>query len=74
MPQTNHRQPQEFSTHVCARIQIGTLGANAREGPRRLKIFQNATLKLIPFEAHTGREANTVLSNLTKKTSLMNLN
>ena len=33
----------------------------------------NATLKLMPFEAHYCREANTVLQNLTKKPSLSNL-
>ena len=34
---------------------------------------KNATTKLRPFEAHHGREANTVLRNLTKKSSLKNL-
>ena len=39
-----------------------------------LRFSQNATTKLTPFEAHHGREANTVLRNLTKKPSLKNLN
>ena len=33
-----------------------------------LRFSKNATTKLTPFEAHHGREANTVLRNLTKKT------
>ena len=33
-----------------------------------LKFYKNATLKISPFEAHHGREANTVLRKLTKKT------
>ena len=33
-----------------------------------LRFSKNATNKLTPFEAHHGREANTVLRNLTKKT------
>ena len=39
-----------------------------------LRFSKNATNKLTPFEAHHGREANTVLRNLTKKPSLKNLN
>ena len=39
-----------------------------------LRFAKNATLNIIPFEAHHGREANTVLRNLTKKPSLWNLN
>ena len=39
-----------------------------------LKFAKNATLNITPFEAHHGREANTVLRNLTKKPSLWNLN
>ena len=39
-----------------------------------LRSAANATLKITPFEAHHGREANTVLRNLTKKPSLQNLN
>ena len=39
-----------------------------------LRFAKNATLNLTPFEAHHGREANTVLRNLTKKPSLRNLN
>ena len=31
-----------------------------------LRFSKNATLKISPFEAHHGREANTVLRNLTK--------
>ena len=38
-----------------------------------LRFSKNATTKLTPFEAHHGREANTVLRNLTKKPSLKNL-
>ena len=38
-----------------------------------LRFSKNATLKISPFEAHHGREANTVLRNLTKKPSLQNL-
>ena len=38
-----------------------------------LRFSKNATLKISPFEAHHGREANTVLRNLTKKLSLQNL-
>ena len=39
-----------------------------------LRFAKNATLNKTPFEAHHGREANTVLRNLTKKPSLWNLN
>ena len=39
-----------------------------------LRFSKNATTKLTPFEAHHGREANTVLRNLAKKPSLKNLN
>ena len=39
-----------------------------------LRFANNATLKITPFEAHDGREANTVLRNLIKKPSLRNLN
>ena len=39
-----------------------------------LRLAPNATLKITPFEAHHGREANTVLRNLTKILSLQNLN
>ena len=39
-----------------------------------LRFSKIATTKLTPFEAHQGREANTVLRNLTKKPSLKNLN
>ena len=39
-----------------------------------LRFSKNATIKLTPVEAHHGREANTVLRNLTKKPSLKNLN
>ena len=35
-----------------------------------LRFSKNATLKISSFEAHHGREANTVLRNLTKKPSL----
>ena len=38
-----------------------------------LRFSKNATLKIAPFEAHHGREPNTVLRNLTKKPSLQNL-
>ena len=38
-----------------------------------LMFSNNATLKVSPLEAHHGREANTVLRNLTKKLSLQNL-
>ena len=39
-----------------------------------LRFAHSATLKISPFEAHHGREANIVLLNLTKKLSLQNLN
>ena len=39
-----------------------------------LRFAKNATLNITPFEVHHGREANTVLRNLTKKPSLWNLN
>ena len=39
-----------------------------------LRFVKNATLNITPFEAHHGREANTVLSYLTKKPTLRNLN
>ena len=39
-----------------------------------LRFSKNATTKLTPFEAHHSREGNIVLRNLTKKSSLKNLN
>ena len=39
-----------------------------------LIFVKNASLNITPFEAHHGREANTVLRNLTKKPTLRNLN
>ena len=39
-----------------------------------LRFAANATLKITVFEAHHGWEANIVLRNLTKKSSLHNLN
>ena len=39
-----------------------------------LTFAKNAILNITPFEARHGREANTVLRNLTKKPSLRNLN
>ena len=39
-----------------------------------LRFVKNATFNITPFEAHHGREANTVLRNLTKKPTLRNLN
>ena len=39
-----------------------------------LRFANNATLNITPFEAHHGREAKTVLRNLTKRPSLRNLN
>ena len=39
-----------------------------------LRFVPNASLKSTPFEAHYGREANTVLRNLTIKPSQQNLN
>ena len=38
-----------------------------------LSFSKKSTLKISPFKAHHGREANTVLRNLTKKPSLQNL-
>ena len=39
-----------------------------------LRFRNNSTLEIAPFKAHHGREANTVLSNLTKKPSVRILN
>ena len=39
-----------------------------------LRFTKNATLNITPFGEHHGREAKTVLRNLTKKPSLRNLN
>ena len=38
-----------------------------------LRFAKNATLNITTFEAHHGREANTILRNLTKMPSLWNL-
>ena len=38
-----------------------------------LRFSKNATLKISPFKPHHGREAKTVLKNLTKKPPLQNL-
>ena len=39
-----------------------------------LRFSKHVTTKLTPFEPHHGREANTILRNLTKKPSLKNFN
>ena len=39
-----------------------------------LRFAPNATLKVTPFEAHHGRDANKDSSNLTKKSCLENFN
>ena len=57
---------QEEKTEPLEKMLERALGA--------LRFSNNATIKITPFEAHHGREANTVLRNLTKKPSLRNLN
>ena len=52
----------------------GNLESMIERALSALRFAPNATLKLSPFEAHHGREANTVLRNLTKKPTLQNLN
>ena len=51
----------------------GNLESMVERALSALRFAPNATLKILPFEAHHGREANTVLRNLTKKPSLQNL-
>ena len=52
----------------------GNLESMIERALSALRFAPNATLKISPFEAHHGREANTVLRNLTKKPTLQNLN
>ena len=52
----------------------GNLESMVERALSAFRFTPNATLKKSPFEAHHGREANTVLRNLTKKPSLQNLN
>ena len=52
----------------------GNLETMVERALSALRFALNATLKITPFEAHHGREANFVLRNLTKKLSLQNLN
>ena len=62
----------------------GNLETMVERALRALRSAPNATFPFhllrsplqftLEFEAHQGREANTVLKNLTKKTSLQNLN
>ena len=56
---------QEKHPETLEKMIERTLGA--------LRFSKKATLKISPFETHHGREANTVLRNLTKKPSLQNL-
>ena len=51
----------------------GNLESTLEQALSALRFAPNATLKISPFEAHHGREANNVLRNLTKKPSLQNL-
>ena len=57
---------REKKTEPLERMLERALGA--------LRFSHNATLKLAPFQAHSGREANTGLSNLINKPSLRNIN
>ena len=52
----------------------GNLESMVERALSALRFAPNSTLKKSPFEAHHGREANTVLRNLTKKPTLQNLN
>ena len=52
----------------------GNLESMIERALSALRFAPNATLKISPLEAHHGREANTVLRNLTKKPTLQNLN
>ena len=52
----------------------GNLESMIERALSALRFSPNATLKISPFEAHHGKEANTVLRNLTKKPTLQNLN
>ena len=52
----------------------GNLECMVERALSALRFAPNVTLKITPFEAHHGWEANTVLRNLTKKLSLQNLN
>ena len=52
----------------------GNLESMVERALSAIRFALNAKLKKSPLEAHHGREANTVLRNLTKKPSLQNLN
>ena len=52
----------------------GNLESMVEREHSALRFVPNATLKISLFEAHHGREANTVLRKLTKKPSLQDLN
>ena len=52
----------------------GNLESMVERALNALRFAPNATLKITPSETHHGREAKTVLRNLTKKPSLQNLN
>ena len=52
----------------------GNLESMIERALSALRFAPNATLKISQFEAHHGREANTVLRNLTKKPNLQKLN
>ena len=52
----------------------GNLESMVERALSALRFALNATLKISPFEAHHGREANTVLRNRTRKPNLQNLN
>ena len=74
MCRADNWQYQEFSTNVCAREKPEPLDRMLERALGALRFAKNATPNLAPFEVHHGREANTVLRNLTKKPSLRKLN
>ena len=51
----------------------GNLESMIERALSALRFAPKATLKISPFEAHHGREANKVLRNLTKKPTSQNL-
>ena len=66
-----------IKNHVLTYLQENKnykFGAMISRALSALRFVPHSKTKLTPFEAYHGREANTALRNLTKKSSLKNLN
>ena len=61
MCRTYNWQPENFVLTYAKEKDSGNLESMIERALSALRFAPNATLKISPFEAHHGREANTVL-------------